>query len=133
METNKDNIANQAAQIIIQRHVGRYSELTTAELVKRNLALVEIVIQYLRDGDIAVYRNSIKEHVELRRQQGFSGSDVSSRTTIMIEKVIEIIELEMAAPELEQTKNDYINRIMSIAALGKASTSSAFLKKGNDA
>jgi hypothetical protein len=131
LEVRKEEIARRTAEAIIKRKVGRYAELPVAELVKRNLTLLDIVIQYLRSGDITEYRNSIKKLTEVRRLQGFSPSEVDNRSAILVEKVKEAIEDELVGSQNEQLRADYISRIMSMAALGKASTSSTFLKKGN--
>jgi hypothetical protein len=132
VEALKEEIAHRTAEALIKRKVGHYSELTVAELTRRNLFLIEIVIQYLRSGDIHEYRNNIKKITEMRRQQGFSSNDIGSLTAILVEKIKEVVEEELVGPQNEQLKTDYINRIRSLEALGRASISSVFLKKADD-
>lgn len=129
LTTHKDVIAREGARIIIARNLRLYSDLSLDELIERNLVILEIVIQYLRTGNIAEYRNSVKSIIELRRQQGYAPDEVSNRTSILVEKVKETISKELPDPPNEKTRTEYLNRIDGMTALARASTFNTLLKK----
>jgi hypothetical protein len=131
IERHKDKLARQIAAEITARKLRLYSEFNLEQLIKLAIPALEETARYVRSGNIAEYRQYVKQRTAERRKQGYSMEEINAGGTIIGTKIIELVKREYPDPASETTRLAYIRRIEGLTNLGRASAHSALIEKDN--
>jgi len=130
VEKNAQEIVRKAAETIVSRKLGRYAELSPAKLAPFFLPTMQMVVRYLRKGDINEWREFLVNTGRDLYKKGYAPEDINAATVILAAKIIELIERKFPGSENEELRTAYVRKIESLRTIAKVSIVNTHILKG---
>jgi hypothetical protein len=128
MENNKVELARRSAQVVIDRKLRLYSEMPLEQLTKLLTPVIEMIIRYLRTGDVQEWSGFVARVSDARRKEGYSAQEVNAVGSTITEKILEMIEEKLPGPGRQAERERYIRRVKGLDSLAGVSSISTHMK-----
>ncbi len=128
LEANKDEIALEAAEAILEEKIPSYMALGREKLIEAVHVSIDAMVYHIRGGSIELYQQHVVDVATERRKQGSNPLEATAANLLVAEKIKEMIERELPGPRNEQTRAGYIRRLDVLLAFDRVTGITTILK-----
>lgn len=119
IETNKKQLAKDAAQEVIARQILGYSTLKVEDLAQELEQSLTMIIAYLKEADLDAITTYAKRTVDNAIMRGFTIEALRQRGAILMLKIKELIDQSLPSEANAITRRRYHIAIDSLSQLGQ--------------